>query len=774
MRRTSIHGSLVALLLALAACSTEPATTPGVDDEDVNDVIAQPDAEDDAVGTLDTVDPPEDIGGIDTGDTGATADTCVDDEDCFSGVCVRTAPGAPQGVCTELCTDDSSCPEGWDCQLIGASGTDADRICVPGDVCVDNDEDEYGFGRLCAGIDCDDDDPLNNPAAEERCDGLDNDCDQIIDENPVEVGEDCETGFSGDCARGSYLCEGGILTCDPFTAPEVEICDGIDNDCDLAIDEADDGELLARPCYTGDAGTENVGVCVGGTSTCFGGDFEGCDGEVVPDDELCDGLDNDCDGGVDEGEPESGYPCEGDGGGACTSGLTGCDGGEIVCVVTGEPQPEICDGIDNDCDDAIDEDDAGQPLSEYCYEGTAGTEGVGVCRGGTRTCVDGEFGNCEGQVIPTAELCDALDNDCDERTDEFESGGVIECELGDADTEACGMCGTMTRTCDSLTCAFTEFGACEGQGVCTPDMVDSRPCGNCGTQTRVCSSTCVWGDWTDCSGEGVCEAGTDETISCGLCGSQTRTCTDSCAWTDYTTCAGEGICVPGSRDDRPCGDCGTEYRTCGLDCQYASWEGCTGEGVCTPGEPDEQPCGFCGTAARTCNDSCGWNPFGGCVGEGVCSPGSETSSGCANSCQTRTCTGSCEYPDACTGCSGCSTYNSCEFSCAADHHIRRRDSVLSTCGSGFRTQIQCEPNCGSSFTSCEFSCPDGYYISRRDQSFDCATSGFGNYIQCSLVQGNSFTSCESSCPSGYTTTSTGQNFDCAVSGFGNYRVCTRI
>lgn len=75
----------------------------------------------------------------------------------------------------------------------------------------------------------------------------------------------------------------------------------------------------------------------------------------VPTAEICDGADNDCDGESDEGNPGGGSIC-GSNIGECVQGILTCEGGSLECVGGAEPKPEICDGLDNDCDGATDED----------------------------------------------------------------------------------------------------------------------------------------------------------------------------------------------------------------------------------------------------------------------------------------------------------------------------------------------------------------------------------------------------------------------------------
>ena len=126
--------------------------------------------------------------------------------------------------------------------------------------------------------------------------------------------------------------------------------------------------MAMTPCYTGSPGTQDVGTCRGGLTSCTPlGEFDVCEGEVVPGLDPCATADDeDCNGSV--------------------RGCAGCEPG----------------------------------AAEGCYSGPPGTEGVGECIGGSMTCSEqGAYGPCVGEVTPTQELCgNGLDDDCDATADD--------------------------------------------------------------------------------------------------------------------------------------------------------------------------------------------------------------------------------------------------------------------------------------------------------------------------------------------------------------------
>ena len=331
-------------------------------------------------------------------------------------------------------------------------------------------------------------------ASEERCDGLDNDCDGLIDESPIILGEPCDSSLSGVCRAGVWACNAELdWACEPLTAPVEERCDAIDNDCDGAVDESD--PELGALCQSGE-----LGRCATGTRYCIGGELR-CDSIYDPIPEICDGIDSDCDGFFDEETLAVGQPCQTGELGVCAVGVSGCEVGEVLCQRSRSPSVERCDGLDNDCDGQADEDFEG--LGDDCEVNVAS-----CVLPGRISCATPSTTTCESIEEPLEfELCDGIDNDCDGVTDELNADQSPHEEL-----RHCGVCDQACviphaqATCEGGVCALAS---------CHRGWVDAD-----GALENGCERPCAppRGEASGaerCDGlDNDCDGAVDESVSC--------------------------------------------------------------------------------------------------------------------------------------------------------------------------------------------------------------------------------------------------------------------
>jgi len=308
----------------------------------------------------------------------------------------------------------------------GPDGTEGVGLCAAGERVCDN-----GIYGDCKNEVVPSTEECDDTSIDENCDGAENEgcsCQSGVERS-------CGLGI-GECDKGTQKCENSIWSeCEGNSSPLMEICDGKDNDCDDLTDENEDGNPLSETCYSGPDGTENNGICKRGVKTCENGNMGTCQGEVTPLNEVCDGVyDENCDGNVDEGcNCMNGETKEcGSDVGECKKGSQTCSNGKWgECTGNTEPSPEICDSKDNDCDSIIDEDDSGLPLGKECYSAAENTNGTGLCRAGNAECKDGTWSDCIGEIVPEDEVCDDKDNDCNGKTDDNATDGkmwYIDCD----------------------------------------------------------------------------------------------------------------------------------------------------------------------------------------------------------------------------------------------------------------------------------------------------------------------------------------------------------
>ncbi len=311
--------------------------------------------------------------------------------------------------------------------------------------CADADLDGHG-DESCGGDDCNDADVTVHLGAAESCDGADDDCDGLIDEGvTLPWFRDGDGDGYGDSATTSAACSaplGYVATSsdcddrDAFVYPgATEQCDGVDDDCDGSIDEgvtstyyADvDGDGYGDPASSIDDCSVPSGYATNELD-CNDRNATAAPGLV----EVCDSVDNDCDGTVDDGVTYTYYAdFDGDGYGNAAVTVTGCSAPSAYisdytdCDDTNRSRSpgltESCDGLDNDCDSLVDEG----LLTTWYTDSDA--DGYGDIAASIEACTApsgtvANYNDCDDSNSSRnpglTEACDGLDNDCDSTIDE--------------------------------------------------------------------------------------------------------------------------------------------------------------------------------------------------------------------------------------------------------------------------------------------------------------------------------------------------------------------
>ncbi|NUO52801.1 MAG: hypothetical protein HOV80_28480 [Polyangiaceae bacterium] len=289
-------------------------------------------------------------------------------------------------------------------------------------------------------------------------------------------GADGDGGDGGDGGNGgsgaSSTGGSGGGTC----VPGKEICDGKDNDCDKQVDEPQDipggcacSAGQTQSCYSGAPSTQGVGQCIGGVQTCVGNSWGACQAEVTPQPEKCNGLDDDCNGAADD-IPGVGELCNTGFPGVCADGIVGCIDDGIGCVPISSPTAEVCDGLDNDCNGLPDD---GDPQGG----GMCNTGLPGLCAGGTSHCFNGSLSCVPNQAAQT-ELCNGADDDCDGTIDDGNPGGGAACSTGQLGVCAAGTmtCSFGTFVCQQNVfpsqeiCGNATDENCDGSAPAAPTV----------------------------------------------------------------------------------------------------------------------------------------------------------------------------------------------------------------------------------------------------------------------------------------------------------------
>ena len=307
-------------------------------------------------------------------------------------------------------------------------------------------------GYVASSDDCNDLDPNSHPGAVEICDSADNDCDTQVDEG-VETtfyadGDSDGFGDPSTTTEGCSVPIGYVANgddCDDTNAQvspaAYELCDSADNDCDGSVDE----DALDRTDWYPDADSDGYGDGSTSQSACSApanhvtdsADCNDADGSIHPAaTELCDSVDNDCDGSTDEADaadaqtwfPDTDYDSYGDSTNptvACTQPAQHVAVGGDCDDSNGAISPaatEVCDTVDNDCDGALDEDDASDAATWYLdgdLDGYGDATTTACSQPSGYLASGGDCDDTASAVNPGAhESCNGIDDDCNGQIDE--------------------------------------------------------------------------------------------------------------------------------------------------------------------------------------------------------------------------------------------------------------------------------------------------------------------------------------------------------------------
>jgi hypothetical protein len=451
-------------------------------------------------------------------------DPCDDDGQCETGFC--EAVKGTQKKCLRTCT--AGCTALEQCEPLAADGGEDRFGCVP------------AASGLCRT--CDSDSVCPYPG--DKC---------IVLQDEHFCGRDC--GFDGTCPL-TYSCLMATRL-DGGTSPSQ--CQPTSGTCKCT----DKNEGQSMPCDVKNA----IGDCVGVQVCKPPQGFTTCSAHVpVP--EVCNGVDDDCNGLTDDGLPN--LQC---GVGDCLRSSASCANGVPVQCMPGMPHMEICDGRDNDCDGVIDNGFNLQTDVANC--GSCGhacvvMNAVPDCDGGMcgiAHCLPGwldrdgiEANGCEFPCTPTnggVEICDGIDNDCNGIVDDgFNlTSDPLNCGMcnhvcvvgnGTVATYQCvaGICGILTCVPGRANCNQVYSDGCE-----INTAADLANCGGCGSlcapphASAACTNgmcgivTCLAG-YSNCNGllADGCEVNTTSDVAnCGSCG-------NVCSFANATASCTAGMC----------------------------------------------------------------------------------------------------------------------------------------------------------------------------------------------------------------------------------------
>jgi len=414
-----------------------------------------------------------------------------------------------------------------DCDATTADGADEEWL---GDACDGDDSDLCNEGvlactagaRACTDVSGD---------TLDLCNGRDEDCNPATADGSDEewLGDDCDGDDSDLCAEGEAVCSAGARACTDDTGDTLDLCNGADDDCNAATADGADEEWLGDACDGDDTDlcTEGVEVCVDGDRACTD------DTDDVLD--LCNGLDDDCNVVTADGADEVwlGDACDGADSDLCSEGVEVCSAGARACTDDTGDTLDLCNGADDDCNAATADGSGEEWLGEACDgdDSDLCDEGVEECSAGRRTCTDdtgdtaeecnGEDDDCDG-VVPDDELDTDGDGfrgcggDCDDTDSTVFPGAVELCNAIDDDCDSVTEDGSgeewLGTECDGDDLDLCEEGVFEctdGEQVCADLTADTPE--ECNGEDDDCDGE-VPDDELDADGDGqmACEGDCDD------------------------------------------------------------------------------------------------------------------------------------------------------------------------------------------------------------------------------------------------------------------------
>jgi len=380
----------------------------------------------------------------------------------------------------------------------------------------------------------------------ETCDGSDEDCDGLVDEG-FQINQPCDGGLDSDlCAEGVWACDAaGGRVCTDMTGSTYDLCGGGDEDCDPTSGDGSEDGNVGTSCDGADSDlcSEGVQQCVAGALVC-----SDHTGSTI---DMCGGGDEDCDDGSADGseDPMLSAPCDGADSDLCVEGVRVCTEGALVCNDASASSLDLCGNGDEDCDPTSLDGSEDPGLGVACDGGDSD-----LCVEGARVCTDGAL-VCNDATPSTLDLCGGGDEDCDAGSADGSEDPMLSAPCDGADSD---LCVEGVRVCT------------EGALVCNDASASSLDL--CGNGDEDCDPTSL--DGSEDPGLGVACDGADS----DLCVEGARVCTDGALVCNDATPSTLDVCGGGDEDCDAASPDGSEDPMLSTPCDGADSDLCV-EGV---------------------------------------------------------------------------------------------------------------------------------------------------------------------------------------------------